>query len=167
MNVARNLGKLSWSKLSSIQKAERKLALEVLRLVRKGSSFRAASKEVGLSKATIRAHLGKTIHKRKGRLVASKVDSIQRSMEIYKKGKGRVFIIVRNSRDASKIGEYFAAVRRALEGDSSALRKFKRRSIIDAKGKKHRFETNLERISDIEESIEEPEFREIYEEVAL
>ena len=162
----KSLSRIKWKNLTGKQKSQRKLALEVLRLMRKGNSFSSATKETGFSSYLSKKNLGRYLRKKSGRFFPTKTDSIQRSMEFYEKGKGRIFIVTKNSKDASLIGEYFASVRQAIRtGDDSHLKKFKRKSITDAEGKKHKFETDLEKIFDIEEGIEEPEFREIYEEV--
>jgi len=161
----KNLSKVKWENLTSREKSQRKLSLEVLRLVRKGNSLGSALKEVGFNYSSIKLNLGKNIFKRKGRFQATKTDSIQRSMEFYDSRRGRIFIVVKNSKNSSKLGRYFSAVRSALEGDKSNLKKFKGKYFTDAYGKKYKFETKIEKIYDIEEGIEEPEFREIYEEV--
>ncbi len=165
----KSLSRIKWKNLTSRQKYQRKLSLEALRLMRKGNSFSSATKESGISPYLSKKHLGKFyLRKKYGRYFPTITDSIQRSMEFYDKKEGRIFIIVKNSKDASLIGEYFASVRQAIRtGDDSYLKKFKRKAITDAEGKKHYFETNLEKIYDIEEGIEEPEFREIYEEVEI
>lgn len=160
------LSRVAWNDLNSLQKSERRIALEVLRLMRKGNSLRSALKETGTNYNLAKAQLGRNIFKRKGRFFPTKTDSIQRSMEFYDASKGRIFVVAKNSKDASRIGEYFSAVKKAIEGDKSALSKFKGKTFKDASGKKHKFETRLEKIYDIEEGIEEPEFRVIYEETA-
>ncbi len=164
----KNLSRVTWLKLTSKQKSQRKLSLEVLRLMRKGSSFSSATKETGISTYLSKKNLGGYVKRKYGRYYPAIKDSIQRSMEFYDRKEGRIFIVVKNSKDASTIGEYFSSVRQAIKnGDKSYLKKFKRKSITDAEGKKHYFETDLEKIYDIEEEIEEPEFREIYEEVEI
>ena len=159
-----NFSRKRWTSLNSEQKHIRVLSLETLRRMRNGESLTSSIKEIGLSKNQVIKHLGKNIFKRKGRFVASLKDSIQRSMEFYDAKKGRVFVIAKNSKDASKIGKYFSAVRKAIEGNKSDLKKFKGKYFKDANGKKHKFETNIKKIFELEEEIEEPEFRQIYEE---
>lgn len=164
----KSLSRIKWKNLTSKQKSQRKLSLEVLRLMRKGYSFSSATKETGLSSYLSKKNLGRYVRKKFGRYFPTITDSIQRSMEFYDRKEGRIFIVVKNSKDASMIGEYFSNVRQAIRtGDDSYLKKFKRKSITDTEGKKHYFETDLEKIYDIEEGIEEPEFREIYEEVKV
>ncbi|MEK6909342.1 MAG: hypothetical protein AABX23_04800 [Nanoarchaeota archaeon] len=165
----KTLARVAWAKLSSIQKSQRNKAFEILRMMKKGDSFTSALKEVDISSLLAKKHLGRAIFKKAGRFKATKSDSIQRRIEFYSKTKGRIFITVRNSRDASLIGEYFSAVRKAKPtGETSELDRFKGKIVIDADGEAHKFETDIDKIFEIEESIEEPEFRDdIYEEVSL
>lgn len=159
-----SLSRIAWIKLSGTQKYQRKLSLEVLRLMRRGKSLTSATKDTGFSKFLSQKHLGRYIRKKSGRYLPTITDSIQRSMQIYENGRINS-IIVTNSRDASTIGEYFANVRKALEtGDDSYLKKFKKKTITDANGKKHKLKTNLEKIYDIEEGKENSEFFEVYDE---
>lgn len=158
-----NLCKIKWAKLKPQEKMLRVQSLKVLGLMRDKVSLTKASKEVGLDVETIKQHLGRTLFKRKGKWQASKTDSIERKMQIYKRGKIRS-ITVTNSKDASIIGQYFNDVKKALEtGDGEILEKYKKCELKDSKGKKHRLETRLEKIYEIEETKEESEFYEIYE----
>jgi hypothetical protein len=126
-------------------------------------SLTRASKEIGFDREIVKQHIKSTIYKRKRRWRAKTFDRIQRQMNIYERGIIKS-IIVTNSKDASLIGKYYNDVKKALEtDDESVLRKYKKRVIRDAKGKKHKLETRLEKIYEIEEAKEEPEFWEIYE----
>lgn len=157
------LSKKRWSKLSPSQRVTRTNALEVLRQMRQGKSFTKALKQRDLNRKTILKHLGNSITKKGSRWIPKSLDRIQREMSIYSNGK-RKSIIVTNSKDASKIGEYFASVRRFLETrNSKYLRKFKKMKIKDANGKIHKFETSPKKILEIEERKENREFFEIYE----
>ena len=61
--------------------------------------------------------------------------------------KGLREIATRDSREASLIGEYWSAVEKYLmRGDASALRKLRRKSVIDSSGKRVRLLTNLEEL---------------------
>lgn len=153
-----------WLKLSPKEKLNRIKSLEVLRLMHDGKSLSASSKKVGLRAGIVKSDLGSYLYKRKRIWHAKKIENnIQREMMIYEKGKP-VAIIVRNSKDASLIGQYFNDVKRFLEtGDKTLLTKYKKRVIRDAKGKKHKLETRPEKIIQIEERKEEPEFFDIYE----
>jgi len=59
-------------------------------------------------------------------------------------------IAVRDSREASLVGQYWAAVQKYLEtGDASALRRVRRKTVTDADGKRVRLIkdlTELERL---------------------
>ena len=161
--MVRSFSKISWSKLTSNQKSDRILALDILRMMKRGFSLTASSKEVGLSKNVSLRHLGRAVFKRSGRWVASKTNSIEREMKIYEIGRIRS-IIVKKSKDASLIGEYYNEVRNFLEtGDTSGLKRFRGKVIVDANGKKHRLETRPEKLREIEDSKEDSEFFEIYE----
>ena len=57
-----------------------------------------------------------------------------------------------------------AYVNKALKhNDPSVLNKFKNLKIIDAEGKEHNFETDLDKLHEIAEAQEEPEFLQIYQ----
>ena len=162
MERIKSLSRIKWANLTSTQKSQRKLSLEVLRLMRKGNSFSSATKEIGLSPYLSKKNLGRYLKKGVGRYFSAKLDSIQRAMQIYENGKIKS-IIVRNSKDASKIGEYFNEVRKTLRGDSSGLKRFKKIVIKDSERKKHKLETKPEKIFDIEETKEDSEFFEVYD----
>ena len=158
----KSISLIPWRELSASQKAERIRSLEVLRKMRSGDSLTSSSKEIGLSLSSSKSNLGRSIFKRSMRWKARKSDSIQRAMQIYEKGRVRS-VIIRNSKDSSLIGEYYNAVRKYLEtGDASYLKKFRRKTIIDSKGKKHKLETNPKKIREIEEAKESSEFFDIY-----
>jgi hypothetical protein len=159
----KDFSKISWKKLKSKDRSIRILSLKVLDFMRDNISLTRASREVGLDVETAKLHIRSAIYKKRGRWRAKKFDRIQREMNIYERGKIKS-IIVTNSKDASLIGKYYNDVKKALEtNDERILKKYKRRVIKDAKGKKHRLETRLEKILEIEEAKEEPEFWEIYE----
>ena len=153
-----------WLRLSPKEKVERIRSLEVLRLMKEGKSLTASSKSVGISVEAAKINLGRSIYKRKRKWRAKKKENnIQREMQIYEGGK-ITSIIVRNSRDASLIGQYYNDVKHGLmTGDWKPMQKYKKRKIRDVKGKVHRLETNPSKIQDIEQAKEEPEFFDIYE----
>jgi hypothetical protein len=154
----------SWLKLSPEEKVTRIRALEVLRLMKNGKSFTASSKSVGIKSESAKQNLSKFIYKRKRKWHAKKVENnIQRELQIYEKGKVRS-IVVRNSKDASLIGQYYNDVKHGLmTGDWKPLQKYKKHKIRDVKGKTHKLEINPSKIQDIELAKEEPEFFDIYE----
>ena len=90
-------------------------------------------------------------------------DTIEVEMHLYQKDIGVTSIVTTNSTDRSLIGSYFNAVKQALiSGDESGLEQYRHTPIIDAEGNAHRFETDLDTLHKIEDSIEEPEFFDIY-----
>ena len=158
----KSFNRIPWAELLPAQKANRITALEVLRKMRNGYSLTASSKEVGMSVYSSLKFLGRNVLKRGGRWKPTKTDSIQRSMRIYEDGEIKT-ITVTNSRDAKFIGKYYDAVRKYLEtNDASYLKPFKRRIIYDIDGMGHKFETDPNKIREIEERKEDSEFFEIY-----
>lgn len=158
-----DLSNTSWQTLSSSQKRDRNLSLEILREMRHGNTLTEATSKLGVNKQFALKHLGTHLEKEGGRWQVTKTDSIQSEMLIYSESEGVTSIVVTNSRDRSRIGKYFAVVQKALKtGDPSGLEKFKDMKIKDANGNEYRLETNLERLYEIGETIEEPEFLEIY-----
>ena len=161
----KNYAKTKWEKLTASFKSERLSALQVLNEMRKGKTLTHSCKELGTSARIVKKHLGKFIRKKGRRWVASKSDKIQRGMTIYSRGKIKSIIVI-SSKDASIIGQYFNAVRKFLDTrDSRELKLFKKVTIIDSEGKKHKLETNPDKILAIEEQKESPELFEIYDEV--
>ena len=155
---------LSWGSLSAGQRELRKRSLDVLKLMRQGQPLSTAAKHVDITPRAAREQLGHALVKHGGRWMARKYDTIQRVMRIYEHGR-ITSIAVTNSKDASLIGEYFSAVRKALRTrDPHPLQKFKHLTITDAEGKVHRFETDYQKVKDIDERIEHPEFFDIYDE---
>lgn len=160
---SKNLSKAPWSKLTTSQRNVRMLSLKTLDLMREGKSLSKSSFEVGIKTDIAKQHLKSAIYKRRERWRAKKIDFIQRRMNIYERGKIKS-ITVTNSKDSSLIGEYYNDLKKLLEkGDTSVLRKYKRRVIRDSKGRRHRLETRPQKIFDIEDSKEEPEFYTVYE----
>jgi hypothetical protein len=158
-----DLSKVAWRLLSSQEKRDRNLSLQVLRAMRKGATLTQATEKVGVDKRFALKHLGTHLQKSGGRWHVARTDNFQSEMLIYSNGRVES-IIVTNSRDRSRIGKYFSAVDKALnKGDSSALGKFKDATIIDANGKEHHFETDLDTLYEILDAQEEPEFMEIYQ----
>ena len=151
-----------WLALNPSEKATRVRALEALRLVRSGRSFTNATKSTGISPRTARKELGSVLFKRKHRWHAKAKDKIERALVIYERGRPTT-ILVRDSDTASFIGQYLNDVKKVLTtGDSSLLRKYKKSSINDAKGKRHKLETRLAKLKEIELGREEVEFSDIY-----
>lgn len=103
-------------------------------------SLREASREFDLDPRIV-ARLGKSaLRKQKnGQYVAKRTDKLLRILAIpFPEGKdGKREIAIRDSREASILGKYWAAVQHYLQtGDSSALNKLRRKHVIDANGKR-------------------------------
>jgi len=153
---------LEWARLSSESKTSRVKALSILDEMRDGVSFSEACENYGLDSRTAIRHIKSALSKIRGRWVANEFDFIERAMNIYENGSIKS-IVIDDSRYASIIGKYYNDVKKALEtGDESVLRKYKKIVIRDVDGKKHKLETRLDKIRDIEEAKEEPEFYQIY-----
>jgi hypothetical protein len=107
-------------------------------------SLQQASREFGLSPGTVIRWGGSALRKRRdGRYAARPTDNLLRVLVILTSGGLREFA-VRDSRQASLLAEYWAAVQRYLEtGDASALRKIRRKTITTADGKKVRLIKDL------------------------
>lgn len=150
-------------KLTSKQLAKYEDSLEVLRLVRKGKSLNQASKQVGISPSTVKRHVGSALKLKNKRIIARKNDSLLRKIRIYENGKEE-FIQTRGRKNSSLIAQYMGAVGRRIDkNDINALKQFEKKSIIDSKGKHHRFETDIKKLIKIFEKREEPEFFTIYQ----
>lgn len=158
-----DLSTRAWDSLSAQDKRDRLLSLQILREVRKGENLTQALEKMGLKRGGALKHLGKNLYKSGTNWRVTASDSIQVGMLIYST-EGQKTIETASSKDRSLIGEYFANVHKALKNnDLSILDKFKDLKVIDAKGKEHRFETDLQALHEIREAQEEPEFLEIYQ----
>ncbi len=155
--------KREWGSLSSIERIIRVRALETLRLVKSGHPLYPSSKSVGVDARTVKRALGPYLYKKKGRWKARKTDRISRSMTIYEGGQVRG-VIINDSNMAHLIGKYFNSVKQLLEsGDLTLLHAYRDVVIVDSKDKKHRLETDLEKIKLIELGREQEYGGEIYE----
>ena len=107
-------------------------------------SLPRAAKEFGVDPEEVKKRGRGALRKRKnGRYLATKTDRLLRVVSILKKN-GKQEIATRDSRQASLIGSYWAAVQQYLNtSDDSALLRFKTTRVIDASGKRHLLLTNL------------------------
>lgn len=138
-------------------------SLEVLRMMRTGTSFSKSTSTVGISPSTAKRHLGNALSTKKGKVTAKKSDMLLRKMRIYENGR-EVFIQVKGTRRAKKIAQYHSAIGQRLDRDNKkALKSFSGSFIKDSKGKIHRFETDVDKIVGIFERREEPEFFTVYQ----
>jgi len=154
--------KRSWSALTPRQKLLRKKSLEVLSQTRKSKdSLSKIAKKNEISPSTV-IHNTNAFKKKGNRWISERSDRIPRMMIINEKGKAKS-IEVNRSRTASLIGRYHSAIKEFLNtSNTEKLKKFKEKQIRDSSNKFHRLETNPQKIIEINERIEEPEFLEIY-----
>jgi hypothetical protein len=111
-------------------------------------SLQKASKEFGIDPRVV-LKLGRSAvrKQRNGKYVAKKTDRLLRILSVLTP-EGRREIAVRNSRQATLLGRYWAAVQRYLQtGDDSALREFQRKKITDASRKRHPLITDLDQLN--------------------
>ena len=152
--------KRTWTTITKRELNLREKSLDVLRRVRKGQSLSSASKELHIRPETVIKNTG-AFKKVKGKWIAKSQDRISKIMSVYENGK-QTWIEVRDSRTASRIGKYNSSVNEFLRtGDVKVLEPFNK-LFKDANGKKHYFETNPDKLYEIAEQQEEPEFWEIY-----
>jgi len=152
--------KRSWSELTRRELILREKSLDVLRKVKNGQSLSKASKELHIKPETVIKHTN-AFRKSKGKWIAKSQDRISRVMSVYENGQQQ-WIEIKDSRIASRIGKYNSAVNQFLRtGNEDVLKQFIK-PFKDSKGNLHFFETNADKLNEIAEREEEPEFYEIY-----
>ena len=158
----RPIYRISWTLLSPKQKSIRERSLAVLSTSRKSNqSLSRISKNHDISVETVIRNTN-AFQKVNGKWIAKKFDRISRVLKINESGREKS-IETSNSKTASTIGKYHNAVKQFLNtGDSKALQKFKKLKIKDSNGNIHSLETNTQKLIEINERIEEPEFYEVY-----
>ena len=152
--------KRPWSELTNKERRLREKSLDVLRKVRNGQSLTSASKELHIRPETVIKNTG-AFKKVKGKWIAKSQDRISRTMSIYENGQ-QEWIEVSDSRTASRIGKYNSAVNEFLRNDDIKVLKPFKKPFKDINGKLHHFETDPDKLYEIAEQQEEPEFWEIY-----
>jgi hypothetical protein len=103
------------------------------------TSLPKASREYGIDPRTV-ARLARPALRKgtNGHYAAKAKDSLLRVL-VIPATNGLQEIVLRDSRQASQLGKYWAGVQKYLEtGDASALRKIRRETIVDANGKRFR-----------------------------
>ncbi len=154
--------KKNLDRLTPKQLAKYDDSLEVLRMMRSGTSFNKATKTVRISPPTVKKFLGNTLRKRKKRIKAKEHDLLIRKMKIYENGK-QISIQIRGIQRAKLIGKYHSVVGQFTDkNDKTALKQFENQILKDIFWKTHRFETEPEKILEILLKQEEREFFEIY-----
>ncbi len=130
----------------------RERALATLALMRREKlSLTAAAKAEHTRPRTVQRYVGSALRQKRAgeRYRPTTHDRIPRALQIVTP-RGTRPVTVRNSRTASLIGQYMNAVRMYVNGDSSALARFRGKS-FQAGGKTYRFVTNpanLDRLAD-------------------
>lgn len=154
--------KRRWNVLTPKQKSLRKISLGVLSQSRQSKkSLSKLAKENGISLKAV-LHNTNAFRKLNSRWIPKKFDKIPRVMIINENGR-EVSIELNDSRRAALVGKYHNAIKQFLStGNNSKLAKFQNKRIKDIDDKWHSFETETEKIIEINEKIEEPEFYEVY-----
>ena len=128
--------------LTSKQQAKYDDGLEVLRLVRNGTSFSQATKMVGINSATAKKKIGNAITKKNNRIIAKKRDTLLRTLKIYENGK-EVFVTVKGTANSKKIARYHSALGRRIDNnDKNALNSIRRMIMFmfqSSKKRTHRY----------------------------
>jgi hypothetical protein len=119
----------------------------VISKIREGMTLPMAAREFGLAPKTVITFGRSALRKEKnGRYVAKKIDQLLRVVNVLT-AEGRKEIATRDSRQASLVGGHWAAVQKFLQtGDDSALSKFAKKRIVDARRKRYRLLTNLKEL---------------------
>jgi hypothetical protein len=111
-------------------------------------SLPKASKEIGVDPAVV-LKLGRSAlrKQRNGQYVARKADRLLRVLSVLTP-EGRREVAIRDSRQASLLGKYWAAVQRYLQtGDDSVLHELTGKKVIDASRKRHVLITDLAQLN--------------------
>ena len=142
-------------------KVDRRLE-DAVAYLRKGRSLTASAKHAHISPERLRRHLSslRFVSQKRGRWVIG-TDTRRRRMLLY--SRGRDVEVTVSAAEAAKIGRFMAAVSQFLDtNDASLLAPFAGQSVVDAKGKRHPFETDpnvLYRLADTGGSAFEDVYR--------
>ncbi|MCA9460147.1 MAG: hypothetical protein KC550_06375 [Nanoarchaeota archaeon] len=160
-----DLSKLKLSQMTEIQKQQRRAALDVKNsMSNRKLSLTEAAKDRGISLRLVKRHLGRILFRKNERWFVRKDDWIERNIRIIEKGKGYVDILINDSKQASIVGRYDNAVKKAVnryysdERDFKDLKKFDGVFVLDSDGNKYYLETDPRKILHYKEMVEEPEF---------
>lgn len=137
-------------------------SLEVIRQMRRGKTITSATKNVGTTIPTVKKYAGTALQKKRNRITVKKNDNLLRKMRIYENGE-EVWVQVKGNKHAKVIGRYHGSIEKRMEQkQTDALDSFKEVIVVDMKGKKHVLETDIKKLTEIREKIEEPEHFSIY-----
>lgn len=108
-------------------------------------SLTKAAREFGVDPRAVIRLVGSALRKRKnGRYIAKPSDTLLRIL-LIPTGGGLREIALRESRQASVVGEFWNAVHRYLAmGDTSLLRNFEGKDVVDAEGGRVPLLTDME-----------------------
>lgn len=134
-------------------------ALEALSLMRsKGYSLTRAAREVEMTRESVRAWTGRTITKKGRRFVARGADKLVREMQVLTE-RGSQTVPIYDSRAASQLGAYWAAVKDALRGHPEALNAFRRKSFRTGGKKAFPFITDMRILKRLAQAGQLPEYQ--------
>lgn len=159
------------SALTDNEFVERSKSLKVLQIMRREGTSLSKSIEIAknygfnISEQSVRKHLGSTIYKAGNVWKVRKTDKIQTRMSIYSNGAEET-ITVTNSKDRNLIGRYFSDLRKVQKNEldeNTFKKRYSRKVIVDAKGKKWKLETDIEAIANIQAIDETNLYRSIYD----
>jgi hypothetical protein len=110
---------------------------QVLTRMRQGASLKTASRDVGIDPRTVGRKAGSALKReRSGRYVAAGRDQLQREVRVPATD-GMRDVTVRDSKQASLIGEYWNSVHAYLaKGDASGLARFEGMRVVGANGER-------------------------------
>ena len=120
---------------------------QVISQMRDGTSMRQASRELGVAPRIVTRYGASALKKSKsGHYMAKPKDSLLRVL-LLPSPKGLIEVSVRKSEEATVIGTYWSAVEKLLvRGDSSALERIHRKTVVDVSGKRVRLLFDLDEL---------------------
>jgi hypothetical protein len=133
----------------SAQERWNRVAHVIQKMRTEGISVTRAAKEFGIDRKEV-IELGSALRKQKnGRYTPKPFDRLLRVL-VMPSADGLKEVAVRDSRTASKIAEYSDAVQKYLRtGDASLLKKFKRLKLVNDKGERISFLTELSKLQEL------------------
>ncbi len=137
-------GAKAYAALSSRQRQTRQRGLRALEHMRQGDSATVAAGKAHTTLRSMRKQLSSELTRSEaGRYSASRADRLYNVMNVVTT-EGTREVVVRGSRQRSKVAKHFAAVRRFLRtGDDEQLRRFKGQRVGG-----YELETDLARIEE-------------------
>lgn len=137
----------------------RERAFNVLSIMRQEKlSLTRAAKRVGTTQRTVLRYAGEAFERRGSRYYAKPTDDLQRRVMPVLTPQGLQTVTVDGSQPASRIGAYWNAVGRFLEGDAEQLADFTGETVDGVE-----FETDPDAIESFYEEHGHIDFQEYYE----